>query len=99
MDDGRLTDSQGRNVNFRNTVIIMTSNVGSHLFMERDSRDEIKSKITQVLRGTFKPEFLNRIDEIIIFNRLSERDIEKIVGIQLQYVKERIGSRNINITI
>ncbi|GAP19890.1 ATP-dependent chaperone ClpB [Leptolinea tardivitalis] len=85
LDDGRLTDGQGRTVDFRNTVVIMTSNLGSELWMDRQksvSRDEI----THVLQVHFRPEFLNRIDEIVVFHSLTREDIAEIVGIQLKRV-------------
>ena len=86
LDDGRLTDGKGRVVSFKNTVIIMTSNLGSEWIAEESSRDEeeIKAKIEEALRRHFRPEFFNRIDDVIVFHRLTREEIEKIVEIQLQ---------------
>jgi ATP-dependent Clp protease ATP-binding subunit ClpB len=107
LDEGRLTDSRGITVNFRNTIIIMTSNIGSHLFRQIGSigfSDENKGpiqdyqdKIYKALRDFFKPEFLNRLDEIIIFRPLSKDDLRKIVEIQLNRVKQRLKEKNLEI--
>ncbi len=94
LDDGRLTDGKGRTVDFRNTIIIMTSNVGSHYFQDTYlDRKEIESRIFDMLKSTFRPEFLNRIDEIIIFNNLTQEDIIKIVDIQVSYLNQRLGEK------
>ncbi len=94
LDDGRLTDGKGRTVDFRNTIIIMTSNVGSFYFQDPSlSRNEIENKIQDLLKTTFRPEFLNRIDEIIIFNNLTREDIIKIVDIQIKYLNERLSEK------
>ncbi len=111
LDDGRLTDGKGRAVNFKNTIIIMTSNVGSEYLnemsnlgfsLEGDERkikeDSFKERAQESLRETFRPEFLNRVDEIIVFNSLSANDIKKIVDIQLSEVKRRLAEKNIKIT-
>ena len=107
LDEGRLTDSKGTTVNFRNTIIIMTSNIGSHLFKKMGSigftasveseLDDYKDKINKALREFFKPEFLNRIDEIIVFRPLSKDDLRKIVEIQLGKVKQRLQDKGIEI--
>ncbi len=115
LDEGRLTDGKGRTVNFKNSIIIMTSNLGSHLFKERGgsigfeiSSDKEKEKekmadyhkkIMEIVKSKFKPEFLNRIDEIIIFNPLSKKDMEKIVEIQMERVKERLKEKGISIEL
>jgi len=99
LDDGRLTDGQGRTVNFRNTVIIMTSNIGSQWIYEAGEQDSLKSRIMEELRAHFRPEFLNRIDEIIIFNALSKEEIIKIVDIQIGYLKKRLEDRKIDIEV
>ena len=103
LDDGRLTDAKGRHVNFKNTIIIMTSNIGSDLILETSKQgksvDTIRDKIFSMLQMRFKPEFLNRIDEIIIFNALSEKDIEKIVDIQIAKVEERLKDKKIKLEI
>ena len=91
LDDGRLTDGKGRTVDFKNTIIIMTSNVGSTYFQDISlSRKEIEDRIFELLKATFRPEFLNRIDEIIVFNNLTRDDIIKIVDIQIKYLNERL---------
>jgi len=107
LDEGRLTDSKGTTVNFRNTIIIMTSNVGSYLFRKmgsigfsdekKEPMEDYKDKIYKALREFFKPEFLNRIDEIIIFKPLSKEDLSKIVEIQLNKVKKRLLEKGIEI--
>ncbi len=100
LDEGRLTDSQGRVVNFRNTLIIMTSNLGSQYFQQDSLRkEEIRNKILELLRRHFRPEFLNRLDEIIIFNKLGKEVIERIVDIQVAKVKRRLAQRNIDLEI
>ena len=100
LDEGRLTDSQGRVVNFRNTLIIMTSNLGSQYFQQDSLRkEEIRNKILELLRQHFRPEFLNRLDEIIIFNKLGKEVIERIVDIQVAKVKRRLAQRNIDLEI
>ena len=99
LDDGRLTDGQGRTVNFRNTVIIMTSNIGSQWIYEAGEQDSLKSRIMEELRAHFRPEFLNRIDEIIIFNALSKEEIIKIVDLQIGYLKKRLEDRKIDIEV
>ena len=91
-DDGRLTDSKGRFVNFKNTIIIMTSNLGAELIEfsdEQKNQVEVftKEKIMEKVRKHFKPEFLNRIDESIIFNRLTKKEIKKIIDIQLDFLE------------
>src|SRR6185437_11199472 len=83
LDDGRITDGQGRTVDFKNTVVIMTSNIGSQYITEEESREARRRLVTDALRAHFRPEFLNRVDEIIIFDRLSEAELKKIVEIQL----------------
>jgi len=103
LDDGRLTDGKGRTVDFRNTVLIMTSNVASDLVQEmaRGEGDEelLKSRLMEALRRTFRPEFLNRIDEIVTFSTLSKEDIQKIVDIQLADLKKRLAERKLTIEL
>jgi len=100
-DDGRLTDGKGRTVDFKNTVIIMTSNIASHqiqqLTEESGADWEIEAHVKDALKQLFKPEFLNRIDEIIVFHMLRKEDLRKIVDIQLNYLAERLNSRNIQV--
>ena len=103
LDDGRLTDGQGRVVSFKNTIIIMTSNVGSQAIAagERDgaSKAEVDKQVNDALRATFKPEFLNRIDDIVVFHPLGLDDIEKIVDIQLKGVRERLDNERISLEL
>ncbi len=100
LEDGRLTDSKGRTVDFKNTVIIMTSNLGSDLIQElKDKPKEQEEAVRQVVRQHFRPEFLNRLDEIIIFKPLSENEIAQVVKLQLQEVSRRLSGKNIRITV
>jgi len=97
LDEGRLTDGQGRHVDFRNTIVILTSNLGSDLILRADNMESIADRIVELLRSTFKPEFLNRIDEIITFKRLGKEQILEIVDIQLDRLEERLAERKISI--
>jgi ATP-dependent Clp protease ATP-binding subunit ClpB len=99
LDDGRITDGQGRTVDFKNTVIIMTSNIGSQYIMEDLPKEERDRRVTEALRAHFRPEFLNRIDEIIIFDRLDDRQITKIVDFQLKRLLQRLGDRKISLEL
>ncbi|MDO8519591.1 MAG: ATP-dependent chaperone ClpB [Deltaproteobacteria bacterium] len=99
LDDGRLTDGQGRTVDFKNTVIIMTSNVGSQAILEIKDLKKAEKEILQMLKSTFKPEFLNRIDDIVFFNALGEAQIRHIVDIQLAKLKALLEKRNLNLDI
>ena len=103
LDDGRLTDGQGRVVSFKNTIIIMTSNVGSQVIaageQNGDDKAVVDRKVNDALRATFKPEFLNRIDDIVVFHPLGLADIEKIVDIQLKGVRERLDNERISLTL
>ncbi|MGC9048824.1 MAG: ATP-dependent chaperone ClpB [Patescibacteria group bacterium] len=114
LDEGRLTDARGRVVNFKNTIIIMTSNLGSELIQEYaqrgsfgfvseqeklDSEKIIKDKIYEKLREKFKPEFLNRVDEIILFHALTKKEIKKIVDLQIQQVEKRLAEKKIKIIV
>lgn len=99
LDDGRLTDGQGRVVNFKNTVIIMTSNVGSELIADLSGKEQIEERIRAALKERFRPEFLNRVDEVVIFNRLKKEDIRQIVDIQLHALEERLKGRHITIEL
>ena len=100
LDDGRMTDGKGRTVDFKNTILIMTSNLGSQLIMEMAGREplELKNQIDEMLHRQFKPEFLNRIDEIITFHSLSKENLAGIVEIQLALLQERIAARNFHLT-
>ncbi|HEY2026586.1 MAG TPA: ATP-dependent chaperone ClpB, partial [Gemmatimonadaceae bacterium] len=101
LDDGRLTDSQGRTVDFRNTVIIMTSNIGSHFILEHAGGDWalVETQVTQTLRSHFKPEFLNRVDDIIIFRPLGQKEIEHIVELQLGQFHKLLANRKITLEV
>ncbi|MBN2035146.1 MAG: AAA family ATPase, partial [Chitinispirillaceae bacterium] len=96
LDDGRVTDSQGRTVNFKNTIIIMTSNIGSQYFSERGVDDKTRSTVLSELRKHFKPEFLNRVDEVVVFHALDKEHIKKIVAIQLARFAERLAAQGIS---
>ena len=99
LDDGRITDGQGRTVDFRNTVIIMTSNIGSEYIMSEENPEQREALVNEALRGQFRPEFLNRIDETIIFDRLSESDISEIVKIQLARVIKRLEAQGLDLDL
>ncbi|MBW2317468.1 MAG: ATP-dependent chaperone ClpB [Deltaproteobacteria bacterium] len=101
LDDGRMTDGHGRTVDFKNTIIVMTSNVGSQWIQElgADDRDEMEKRIMESLRAGFKPEFLNRVDDIIIFHNLTSEQLIDIVKIQLRLVKKRLEDRNISLEV
>jgi ATP-dependent Clp protease ATP-binding subunit ClpB len=99
MDDGRLTDGQGRTVSFTNTVMIMTSNVGSDRIVAESVDERIREQIEEVLVTTFKPEFLNRIDDTVIFHRLSKEDIGRIVGLQVEQLIGRVRERGIEVEL
>ncbi len=93
LDDGRITDGQGRTVDFRNTVIIMTSNIGSQFILNESNAEQREAKAMETLRSHFRPEFLNRIDEIIIFDRLTAEELKGIVDIQLERVRKRLEAK------
>jgi len=99
LDDGRITDGQGRTVDFKNTVIIMTSNIGSQFITEEESKEARSRLVMDALRAHFRPEFLNRVDEIIIFDRLSEDDLKKIVEIQLRRLTKRLEQQKITLDL
>ncbi|HEX7360677.1 MAG TPA: ATP-dependent chaperone ClpB [Bryobacteraceae bacterium] len=105
LDDGRLTDGQGRTVDFKNTIIIMTSNVGSHRILdyrgafEGDAYRRMKDAVLEELRQLFRPEFLNRLDEIIVFHALSEEHLKQIVEIQLEALRARLAERHITLEL
>jgi ATP-dependent Clp protease ATP-binding subunit ClpB len=104
LEDGRLTDGKGRTVDFRNTVLIMTSNVASDLIQEMARRDggdddRLREQLMEALRRTFRPEFLNRIDEIVVFKALGKAEIGKIMEIQLEDLRKRLAERKIALTL
>ena len=97
LDDGRLTDGQGRVVDFTNTIVIMTSNLGSELLLNTPSFEAARASVEMVISKAFKPEFINRIDEIIVFHRLEKEQIRKIVSLQLELLARRLAKRNITL--
>jgi ATP-dependent Clp protease ATP-binding subunit ClpB len=99
LDDGRLTDGQGRVVDFKNVIAIMTSNLGSDLILAAKKNEDIKAPLLELLKQSFRPEFLNRIDETVIFNRLGREEIGKIVAIQLKRLAERLAERKIVLSL
>jgi ATP-dependent Clp protease ATP-binding subunit ClpB len=107
LDDGRLTDSQGRTVDFKNTIVIMTSNLGSHRILEsaavyggdQEAADKLRDAVMEEVRKHFRPEFLNRIDEVIVFHALTEPQLKKIVDIQLARLRERLAERKITLEL
>jgi len=111
LDDGRLTDGQGRTVDFRNTVIIMTSNVGSSIIHDsspigfsvnqkgKNGQEDVRKRLLEALRQTFKPEFLNRVDDIIVFNSLSKAHLEVIIGLQLKRVEDLLAGRGLKLEV
>ena len=100
LDDGRLTDGQGRTVDFRNTVIIMTSNIGSQYILEvAGDKRETDRRVMEALRAHFRPEFLNRVDDIVIFQALSKEDLRHIIEIQLGHIRKLLADRNISIEL
>ncbi|MBI1339029.1 ATP-dependent chaperone ClpB [bacterium] len=102
LDDGRLTDGQGRTVDFRNTLVVMTSNLGSHALAE-DTSNQIsegaRAAVLEAIRGHFRPEFLNRIDEIVFFKRLGRSEIDRIVGVQLKRLEKILTDRRITLSV
>ena len=102
LDDGRLTDSQGRTVDFKNTVIIMTSNIGSDIILNyqpTDDYEKMKEQVFNLLRSYFKPEFLNRVDEIVVFHGLTKEHVKQIIDIQLRYLNNRLAEQDIKIEL
>jgi ATP-dependent Clp protease ATP-binding subunit ClpB len=101
LDDGRLTDSQGRTVDFRNTVIIMTSNIGSQWLLElgEGSWDEARARVLEALKAHFRPEFLNRVDETIVFRPLSHEDLARIVDLQLAKGAQQLAERKVTLDV
>jgi ATP-dependent Clp protease ATP-binding subunit ClpB len=100
LDDGRLTDAKGRTVDFKNTVLIMTSNLGSREIQEAEGDEEqVREAVLQELRANFKPEFLNRIDDIVIFHQLSREQIGKIIDVQLERLRAMLAERNIQLKL
>ncbi|QNV40282.1 ATP-dependent chaperone ClpB [Rothia amarae] len=100
LDDGRLTDGQGRTVDFRNVILILTSNLGSQFLVDQNMEEDAKKQaVMNVVNASFKPEFLNRLDNIIMFDPLSAQDLSKIVDIQIDAMAQRLGARRINLNV
>jgi ATP-dependent Clp protease ATP-binding subunit ClpB len=100
LDEGRLTDSQGRTVSFKNCIIIMSSNIGSHIILEaKEINNAVKHEVEQILHKSFRPEFLNRIDAIVFFKRLNEEDIEKIARIHIKDLEKRLAENGMTVSI
>lgn len=104
LDDGRVTDSQGRTVDFKNTILIMTSNLGSSEILDGISEsgtlsEEARKNVQAILRRTFKPEFLNRIDDTVIFTPLSRDQVRSIVNLLLNHLRERLAERQVKLTV
>ena len=99
LDDGRITDGQGRTVDFKNAVIIMTSNIGSQFILDDANAEQREARVLEALRGHFRPEFLNRVDEIIIFDRLREADLKKIVEIQIERLLKRLAAQKLTLAL
>ena len=102
LDDGRLTDSQGRTVDFKNTIIIMTSNIGSQYILDvtgEENYEEMRSRVMGAMRDSFRPEFLNRIDEIIIFHGLTKEQLQPIVKLQIQGLEKRLAERKLSLKL
>jgi ATP-dependent Clp protease ATP-binding subunit ClpB len=103
LDDGRLTDGQGRTVDFKNTVVILTSNIGSHhygdSFLEAEKFEEVKTKVIEELKFHFRPEFINRLDDIVVFRALGVPQIKQIVEIQLAGLVDRLKDRRITLEL
>ncbi len=99
LDDGRITDGQGRTVDFRNTVLIMTSNIGSQHILGEENAEQSEASVMEALRGHFRPEFLNRIDEIVIFDRLGREDLTTIVDLQLDRVRKRLTKQGLGLAL
>jgi ATP-dependent Clp protease ATP-binding subunit ClpB len=105
LDDGRLTDGHGRTVDFKNTVVIMTSNVGSHLIVNYHGREDarafapMRAQVLDALRREFKPEFLNRVDEIVVFHNLTREHLKQITAIQLERLQARLAERHVTLTL
>ena len=102
LDDGRLTDGQGRTVDFRNTVIVMTSNLGSHIIQElsgEENYDKMKAAVMETVTSHFRPEFINRIDELVVFHPLQKDQVHAIANIQVQYLRNRLAGREMGLEL
>ena len=99
LDDGRLTDGKGRTVDFKNTIIIMTSNLGSQIIAEIRDEQKMRQEVMETVRENFRPEFLNRIDDIIIFHALTQADIARIVDIQLEWLQRLLDQKHLKLEL
>jgi ATP-dependent Clp protease ATP-binding subunit ClpB len=102
LDDGRLTDGQGRTVDFRNTVVVMTSNLGSQVIQDlagQDNYEKMKAAVMEIVGGHFRPEFINRVDEVVVFHPLDTKQIRSIADIQLAYLKKRLRDRGMDLVV
>jgi ATP-dependent Clp protease ATP-binding subunit ClpB len=100
LDDGRLTDGQGRTVDFRNTILVLTSNLGSVFTTDPLlTPDQRRDRVLEVVRGTFKPEFLNRLDEIVVFDALGTDELTRIVDLQVALLAQRLADRRLTLTV
>jgi ATP-dependent Clp protease ATP-binding subunit ClpB len=100
LDDGRLTDGQGRTVDFRNTILILTSNLGSQFLVEPlTSEEEKKQQVLEVVRASFKPEFLNRLDDLVVFSALNREELERIAGLQIGRLAKRLAERRLTLEV
>ncbi|MDQ5900597.1 MAG: ATP-dependent Clp protease ATP-binding subunit ClpB, partial [Patescibacteria group bacterium] len=97
-DEGRLTDSKGVTVDFRNTILIMTSNLGSSVILEEKDKSQVKEKMWQILHSHFRPEFLNRLDSVVLFNALGAKEVMEIAKLQLEIVGRRMRENNIELS-
>ena len=99
LDDGRLTDGQGRTVDFKNVVLIMTSNIGSQFIVEASEHEQIEARVLEALRAHFRPEFLNRVDDVVIYHQLERKHLDRIVEIQLARVRKLLADRRIELEL
>jgi ATP-dependent Clp protease ATP-binding subunit ClpB len=100
LDDGRLTDGQGRTVDFRNTILVLTSNLGSQFLVEPlTSAEEKKQQVLEVVRASFKPEFLNRLDDLVVFSALNKEELERIAGLQIGRLAKRLAERRLSLEV
>jgi ATP-dependent Clp protease ATP-binding subunit ClpB len=100
LDDGRLTDGQGRTVDFRNTILVLTSNLGSQFLVEPlTSEEEKKQQVLEVVRASFKPEFLNRLDDLVVFSALNREELERIAGLQIGRLAKRLAERRLTLEV
>ncbi|MGW2711528.1 AAA family ATPase, partial [Streptomyces sp. NPDC001356] len=100
LDDGRLTDGQGRTVDFRNTILVLTSNLGSHFLMDPlTTEEQKKEQVLEVVRASFKPEFLNRLDDLVVFSALTKPELERIAGLQIDRLARRLAERQLTLDV